>query len=61
MAQSSYNVNYKGLMPRYTSKALFNDNSSSYSTGVIVPDPLQTAKAKTKLNLFKRDLNRVSS
>ena len=37
---SSYSAQFKGLMPRYTSKALNLDTRASCSTGVVIPDPL---------------------
>ena len=57
---STYQHTFKGLRPRFTSRALELDMQQSCSTGIVVPDPRLMTQIKDRRKKYDDDLKRVT-
>lgn len=50
---SSYTATFKGMKPRFSSKALGLDALATCTQGVIIPDPVLMSAHKTRRSQFE--------
>ena len=58
---SAYTTNFKGLRPRFSSKALNLDWTASCSTGNVIPDPVLVKGINSRRSLHEKDLKRMAA